>query len=362
MVHSTVTRKSEDIIYQYTSNELMSYKELVDKKCYYCDYRGASSTLLQNHIKLFHDIDSSVEMPTYDHIQQVHETLMTETKKMPDNDTDDCSEMISRSVVDGDTQQVPDNNEEKVHGIDLVLSQCDEKKPRIPDKTIEDDCEISDQNDVSSPLESIGTLQQCKHCDKAVDVVILEQHVQTLHPDKRPFPCDRCDFRGQRSRNLQKHLNMVHLTVTLTSEELLDKKCQYCDVYVAVNVVTLEIHVRTIHPEKRLFACDQCDYRGVSSKLLQKHIKLVHDVDSSVEMPTYDHIQQVHETLSLPYMDDVDDTKDIDNDMNQNTVEERKSEDIIYQYTSDELKSYNPFNNGSREITGRLKKNYLPMT
>jgi hypothetical protein len=106
----------------------------------------------------------------------------------------------------------------------------------------------------------------CDKCESAFKVKHhLQNHIDSIHSDKRKFECNVCDSKFSLKHQLQSHMR-------LHTGDLY--KCEYCDKKVA-SKAQLNIHVRNHHPENAdFYTCKVCNQEFTKLRLLNDHIKM----------------------------------------------------------------------------------------
>jgi len=125
-----------------------------------------------------------------------------------------------------------------------------------------------------------------------------------LTPAMKVLRCDICNYVTNRTNNLNRHYNSMHLTLTqpeeccdvvfctradLTKHTRLchpDSKfpCQYpgCKGYVFDRKALLKRHVLAVHLKDKPFLCPECHYGSSHKSNLDRHMKTIHGMDPSI--------------------------------------------------------------------------------
>lgn len=112
---------------------------------------------------------------------------------------------------------------------------------------------------------------QCEHCNKRFGIKRdLERHLNRVHLNRKPYQCDKCDKAYINDWSLTEHKRFTHEG----HKRALKYPCPLCDKRFAQNS-TLKSHILT-HTGERPFMCTQCPAQFSQSNILQTHIKLVH--------------------------------------------------------------------------------------
>ena len=132
--------------------------------------------------------------------------------------------------------------------------------------------------------------EQCHHV--ATKKLSLKLHVQSKHEGLR-FPCDHCDYKATQKHLLKKHITEKHDGMMFvcngekcelkfwTKIELADHKrsihendpflCDLCD-FKSNSSVGIQTHLQA-----HCNFCEQCDFVGISKKVIKTHKKNVHE-------------------------------------------------------------------------------------
>ncbi|XP_039761241.1 zinc finger protein 431-like isoform X2 [Pararge aegeria] len=112
---------------------------------------------------------------------------------------------------------------------------------------------------------------QCEHCDKRFGIKRdLERHLNRVHLKRKPYQCDRCDKAYVSLWPLQEHKRFAHEG----HKRPLKYPCPQCDKVFAQNS-TLKSHILT-HTGERPYMCTYCPASFSQSSVLRTHVKLVH--------------------------------------------------------------------------------------
>lgn len=125
-----------------------------------------------------------------------------------------------------------------------------------------------------------------------------------LTPEMKVLRCDICNYVTNRTNNLNRHYNSMHMTLTqpeeccdvvfytradLTKHTRLshpDSKfpCQYpgCQGYVFDRKALLKRHVLAVHLKDKPFLCPMCPYGSSHKSNLDRHMKTKHGVDPAI--------------------------------------------------------------------------------
>ena len=77
-----------------------------------------------------------------------------------------------------------------------------------------------------------------------------QQHVASVHEEKKPFKCDSCDYSCNRKINLKQHIVSVH-------EAKRSFKCESCE-YGCASKGNLKKHVASVHEGKKILTLNVC--------------------------------------------------------------------------------------------------------
>ena len=98
---------------------------------------------------------------------------------------------------------------------------------------------------------------KCDYCEKKFNSKSNKRaHENRFHTKKNQYPCDQCDFVAFIKFHLNSHKQRVH-------EKIKNVPCPQCDQKV-INNYELKRHIMIFHVGK--YACDKCDFKGVSKK------------------------------------------------------------------------------------------------
>jgi len=126
----------------------------------------------------------------------------------------------------------------------------------------------------------------------------------TLTPEMKVLRCDICNYVTNRTNNLNRHYNSMHVTLVqpeeccdvvfytradLTKHTRLchpDSKfpCQYpgCQGYVFDRKALLKRHVLAVHLKDKPFLCPMCQYGSSHKSNLDRHMKTKHGMDPAM--------------------------------------------------------------------------------
>ena len=115
------------------------------------------------------------------------------------------------------------------------------------------------QSDVKE--EKIG--YKCDQCDHvSTKKMSLKLHIQVKHEGLR-FPCDHCDYKATQKQRLKGHITEKHAGLMFS--------CDQCDLKTWTKI-ELTDHTRSIH-ENNPYLCDLCDFKTNTSGGLQTHLQ-----------------------------------------------------------------------------------------
>ena len=125
--------------------------------------------------------------------------------------------------------------------------------------------------DKNSAVDSLAkpNHHQCNECAKGFSSSKqLQKHINHVHLKLKPFKCNQCDASYGRKNNLQAHINVVHLKIK-------SYKCDKCDKAFAFKRV-LKNHVDAVHLKIKHYSCDECKRTFFDKKAFNCHVDTVH--------------------------------------------------------------------------------------
>ena len=94
----------------------------------------------------------------------------------------------------------------------------------------------------------VSILQVCPVCDcQAESGMALYQHLHSLHPNDKPYPCDKCGVAFNNIKEHSSHCSNIHHPKRVS--------CKQCD-YVATSKAKMWQHIRQ---HTMGIACSKCD-------------------------------------------------------------------------------------------------------
>ncbi len=90
-------------------------------------------------------------------------------------------------------------------------------------------------------------------------------------PSGRPktFACNVCDFRSAYRRNLNAHVNEVHL------RDRREHRCDACD-FKTTRKSNLAQHIKSVHERVKDHACWLCGFTSTRKRNVEKHVLTMH--------------------------------------------------------------------------------------
>ncbi|CAH0599183.1 unnamed protein product [Chrysodeixis includens] len=111
----------------------------------------------------------------------------------------------------------------------------------------------------------------CPQCDKRFSIRRdLERHMNRMHLNIKPYTCDRCDKAYTNSWGLKDHKRLVHEGY----KRPLQYPCTMCDKVFDRSQI-LKSHIRT-HTGERPYQCSKCPAQFTQASILRTHDKLIH--------------------------------------------------------------------------------------
>ncbi|CAH0731666.1 unnamed protein product, partial [Brenthis ino] len=112
---------------------------------------------------------------------------------------------------------------------------------------------------------------QCNHCEKRFSVRRdVDRHMNRVHLNIKPYQCDKCDKAYVNAWSLTEHSRFAHEGY----KRPLNFPCPLCDKVFDRNA-TRKAHIRT-HTGERPFQCPRCAARFAQAGVLATHVRLVH--------------------------------------------------------------------------------------
>ncbi|KAF4529146.1 hypothetical protein B566_EDAN017607 [Ephemera danica] len=117
---------------------------------------------------------------------------------------------------------------------------------------------------------------QCDICGKAFKTEPnLLQHERYYHKNERPFECDECDATFKRKCDLNRHIDMVHIT---KQKRARDFPCDMCNKSFTSSLGRYS-HKRLVHGlyiEHKIYSCKYCESTFKRQPYLRAHVKMHH--------------------------------------------------------------------------------------
>ena len=140
----------------------------------------------------------------------------------------------------------------------------------------------------------------CESCEfETAKTKSLVDHTNAQHLNQKRYNCSKCGFKSYYDQHVQSHIATNHPKseseveriscnecrfnrehVQCIEDHLESKKqnfaCNYCDVKFMTNQEVIVIHMKSFHPEQKLFHCNNCSYRCNWLYNLRNHKKAKH--------------------------------------------------------------------------------------
>lgn len=117
--------------------------------------------------------------------------------------------------------------------------------------------------------------QLCSFCGYATAYKPnLTKHVRAMHLMIKDKVCDKCDFATSYSNLLTDHKKEVHCGIDRPVKGY-NGQCPHCNFLSSDNRLLIG-HMKKSHREVLVNRCDQCDYVGITKKLLRTHKLRIH--------------------------------------------------------------------------------------
>ena len=270
-------------------------------ECNRCNLKFARHQLLKNHKRARHLNEKRFSCNTCDYKSFYNQAVQNHVKtKHKDSNT---AISLKLSEIDGPV-------------ISLKLGEGPKKVPKI-DGLYENRCtecsfvtqkviylkrhlQLSHGQD-SDPLKII----HCESCEfETLRTKSLVDHTNAQHLNQKRYNCSKCGFKSYYDQHVQSHIATNHPKseseveriscnecrfnrehVQCIEDYLESKKqnfaCNYCDVKFMTNQEVIVIHMKSFHPEQKLFHCNNCSYRCNWLYNLRNHKKAKHKSEAT---------------------------------------------------------------------------------
>ena len=109
----------------------------------------------------------------------------------------------------------------------------------------------------------------CVQCEAGIDHTVCAEVITKRNSDRDVFNCDECNYICSAKQSLRIHAKTKHdkkddiKTNHDNKDEIKIKgfDCTFCPLVSGVTRKEILKHVKTDHPDKKLFHCDSCDYK-----------------------------------------------------------------------------------------------------
>ena len=132
-----------------------------------------------------------------------------------------------------------------------------------------------------------GKQYKCPHCEKKTNVWInLLSHVHYHHNEhyEKKFFCEICQESFIFSNMLGRHKKTAHIETGKKTN-----MCESCGIEYQT-LIGFQVHMAKYHntEQEPVLMCDKCDYTAPHKTMLQKHVRLKHDIDRHKKCPCCD--------------------------------------------------------------------------
>eukprot|EP00090_Calanus_glacialis_P022945 TRINITY_DN35314_c0_g1_i1.p1 TRINITY_DN35314_c0_g1~~TRINITY_DN35314_c0_g1_i1.p1 ORF type:complete len:448 (-),score=80.34 TRINITY_DN35314_c0_g1_i1:40-1383(-) len=196
--------------------------------------------------------------------------------------------------------------------LEVELVEASPQKTQGPKvQTIPMECDTYDNCDSTdiSPSKTISNKEtsQCAQCGKILhDKFSLKKHEQIVHMKIKNFTCDKCEKKFGHKVDLLDHIRTIH-------DKVKQFICDLCGLALSSRQ-TLKTH-RLIHEAStKNIICDICNKSFRHKNTYNKHIRRVHEFDSSKSLQCnvcnksfkHDeglkrHVKKMHDNISVKY-------------------------------------------------------------
>ena len=140
------------------------------------------------------------------------------------------------------------------------LSKCQLESKNLKNQSNTRNFKVKNPNDKRAAY-------QCEHCDKSYPSSRnLYRHMLIVHEGRR-YTCKVCSLEFKEKYLMKAHFENVH--------EGIRHRCEYCDQLFA-NTVYLNQHMRVEHGVVDYYKCQECEEGFTRKEELTKHVKIVH--------------------------------------------------------------------------------------
>ena len=139
------------------------------------------------------------------------------------------------------------------------------------------------------------TAQKCgeENCSEEFNTTVaLTNHMKHVHQKIKYF-CTECDYQGNRKLDIKLHRESKH--------EFIRYACTECEKHYTTQI-QLKRHYESIHEHegKKIYECDQCDFKTARGFYIKQHVKLIHEGEKTYKCDQCD-FKTVHRSYIIQH-------------------------------------------------------------